>query len=124
MPDRPDLVAAPPRFTAPGRVLLRFVDADPSAPAVALEETGEAVRPVCGYLLPDHLDGTLEFFDADGVAVGQVEPSPDGDGRAVWADAPGAPSLAGRPPSGVLADAHLGCAGRRARPLGRRGRRP
>ena len=74
----------------------------------ALEETGEAVRPVCGYLLPDHLDGTLEFFDADGVAVGQVEPSPDGDGRAVWADAPGAPSLAGRPPSGVLADAHLG----------------
>ena len=108
VPDRPDLVAAPPRFTAPGRVLLRFVDADPSAPAVALEETGEAVRPVCGYLLPDHLDGTLEFFDADGVAVGQVEPSPDGDGRAVWADAPGAPSLAGRPPSGVLADAHLG----------------
>ncbi len=108
VPDRPDLVAAPPRFTAPGRVLLRFVDADPSAPAVALEETGEDVRPVCGYLLPDHLDGTLEFFDADGAAVGQVEPSPDGDGRAVWADAPGAPSLAGRPPSGVLADPHLG----------------
>jgi hypothetical protein len=108
IPDRPDLVAAPPRFTAPGRVLLRFVDADLAAPPAALEEVGEAVRPVCGFVLPDHLDGALEFFDADGAAVGSVEPSPDGDGRAVWTNAPGTPSLAGRPPSGLLADPHLG----------------
>jgi hypothetical protein len=108
VPGRPDLIAAPPRFTAPGRLLLRFVDADPAAPPPVLEETGESARPVCGYVLPDHLDGTLEFFDRDGAAVGSVEPSPDGDGRAVWTNAPGTPSIAGRPPSGLLADPHLG----------------
>ena len=102
------MIAAPPRFTAPGRLLLRFVDADPAAPATTLEDTGEGVRPVCGFVLPDHLDGTLEFFDAAGSAVGSVEPSADGDGRAVWTNAPGTPSPAGRPPSGILADPHLG----------------
>ena len=105
---RPDVIAAPPRFTAPGRLLLRFIDADPAAPPGPLEEAGENVRPVCGFVLPDHLDGTLEFFDAGGIAMGQVEPSPDGDGRAVWTNAPGSPSLAGRLPSGLLSDPHLG----------------
>jgi hypothetical protein len=66
------------------------------------------VRPVCGFVLPDHLDGTLEFFDAAGTAVGSVEPSAEGDGRAVWANAPGTPSMLGRPPSELIADPHLG----------------
>jgi hypothetical protein len=108
VPGRPDLVAAPPRFTAPARVLLRFVDAGGAEPPPALEQAGEAVRPVCGFVLPDHLDGALEFFDADGVALGSVEPSVEGDGRAVWTSAPGAPSLAGRTPGAVLGDPRLG----------------
>jgi hypothetical protein len=105
---RPDLVAAPPRFTAPGRLVLRFVDADPGPTPTPLEETGEHARPVCGFVLPDHLDGALEFFDATGTPIGSVEPSPDGDGRAVWTNAPGTPSVAGRAPSAFLPDPQLG----------------
>ena len=63
---------------------------------------------MCGYLVPDHLDGVCEFFDETGSAVGSVEPSPEGGGRVVWTNAPGTPSPAGRPPSGVLTDPHLG----------------
>jgi hypothetical protein len=108
VPGRANVVAAPPRFTAPGRVLLRFVDADPAAPATPLEQASETVRPVCGFVLPDHLDGTLQFFDATGAAMGSVEPSAEGDGRAVWFNAPGVPAAAGRLPSAVLTDPHLG----------------
>jgi len=65
------------------------------------------VRPVCGFVLPDHLDGALQFFDAAGAAVGSVQPA-DGGNRAVWQAAPGQSSPAGRPPSGLLTDPHLG----------------
>jgi hypothetical protein len=107
VPGRTDVIALPPRFTAPGRLMLRFVDADPAAPPTALEDTGEQVRPVCGFVLPDHLDGALQFFDAAGAAVGSVQPA-DGVNRAVWQAAPGQSSPAGRPPSGLLTDPHLG----------------
>jgi hypothetical protein len=75
---------------------------------VVLEETDESVRPVCGYLLPDHLDGALEIFDADGAALGQLLPALDGTGRAVWERAPGYPTDAGGPPSAAIPDATLG----------------
>jgi hypothetical protein len=108
VPGRADVISAPPRFTAPARLMLRFIDAAPNAVSIALEETGESARPVCGFVLPDHLDGTLEFFDAAGAALGSVEPSADGDGRAIWTNAPGTPSVAGRPPGELLTDPHLG----------------
>src|SRR5262249_61306465 len=71
---RPGLVALPPRFAAPARLLFRFVDALPRPDPLALEDTDETARPVCGYLLPDHLDGALELFDAEGAALGQLLP--------------------------------------------------
>src|SRR5262249_2398919 len=63
-PGVPGAVALTPRYAAPGRVLLRFTDAAPQPPAPGsqppdLAEADESVRPVCGYLLPDHLDGAL-----------------------------------------------------------------
>src|SRR5262249_47178546 len=102
----------------PARLLVRFVDAGtagtagpgsapPDAPD-ALEATGESVRPVCGYLLPDHLDGALELFDAEGTALGQLLPALDGTGRAVWELAPGRLTGAGDLPSASIADSALG----------------
>ena len=109
IPGRADVVALPPRFTAPARLLLRFVDADGGPPPGApLEEVGDAARPLCGFLLPDHLDGALEVFDAKGDAVGSLRPAYEGDGRIVWEDAPGKPSRAGQQPSGMVANARLG----------------
>ena len=114
VPDRPGLTALTPRFAAPSRLLLRFVDAvdptgaGPAAPPAAVEEADESVRPVCGYLLPDHLDGALEMFDAEGTALGQLLPALDGSGRAVWERAPGRVTGTGDLPSATIPDPTLG----------------
>jgi hypothetical protein len=101
-------MALAPRIAAPRRLLLRFVDAHEGLNPPPLEETDESARPVCGYLLPDHLDGALELFDADGTALGQLLPALDGSGRAVWEQAPGLPTGAGDLPSATIADPSLG----------------
>jgi hypothetical protein len=62
---------------------------------------------VCGYLLPDHLDGALEVFDAAGAALGTMRPAPDGTGRAVWERPPGQSTSAGELPSATIADPTL-----------------
>jgi len=108
IPDRPGLMALTPRFPSPSRLLLRFVDAVPGPHPPALEDTDESARPVCGYLLPDHLDGALELFDADGAALGQLLPALDGSGRATWERAPGLPTAAGELPSADIPDPSLG----------------
>jgi hypothetical protein len=104
----PGTVALTPRYAAQSRLLFRFVDARPGAQPPALEDTDESARPVCGYLLPDHLDGALELFDADGAALGQLLPALDGTGRAVWERAPGLATGAGDLPSASIADPSLG----------------
>jgi hypothetical protein len=105
---RGDVVALPPRFTAPSRLLLRFTDADPSplAKPPALELVGADVRPVCGFVLPDHLDGALEVFDAAGANLGSLRTTDDG--AIVWEDAPGLPSRLGARPSEVIPNRFLG----------------
>jgi hypothetical protein len=108
VPDHPGLVTLAPRFAAPSRLLFRFVDARPGPHLPPLEETDESARPVCGYLLPDHLDGALELFDAEGAALGQLLPALDGTGRAVWERAPGLPTATGEPPSAMIPDPTLG----------------
>lgn len=107
-PGVPGAVALNPRYAAPARVLLRFTDATGGAqPPADLAGTDESVRPVCGYLLPDHLDGALEVFDATGTALGTLRPAPDGSGRAVWERPPGQATGAGQPPSATIADPTL-----------------
>jgi hypothetical protein len=94
-PDRPDAVLLPPRFTAPARVVLRYTDA-----AGGGADADETVSPVCGYLLPDHLDGELELFAADAANLGSVRPDPTTG--VAWSDAPGLPSRVGQgPPAGA-----------------------
>jgi hypothetical protein len=107
---RDDVVALPPRFTAPSRALLRFVNADPSSTSTPppLDQVGEEAQPVCGFVLPDHLDGALEFFDIAGNALGAIRPGATGENAVVWDDAPGSTSPAGRRPSLVIPDPSLG----------------
>lgn len=91
----PGHAALPPRFTAPARVLLRWVDAN----GTGVDAT-PTISPVCGWILPDHLDGALEVFDGDGAALGQVRL--DADMGAIWEVAPGrASTLGGRPSHNV-----------------------
>jgi hypothetical protein len=86
------LVALAPRFTSPARLWLRFLDAtDDSQDAVG------TASPTCGFLMPNHLDGDLEFFDENGVGLGFVRPDPRSG--IVWEEAPGQPSTLGQSPS-------------------------
>jgi hypothetical protein len=100
---RADLLALPPRFTASSRLLLRFTDAQggPDEARSATDKDTE-VSPICGYLMPNHLDDALLFFNADGQDAGVVRRNEDD--RIVWEDAPGAPSHVGAAPEQALAN--------------------
>lgn len=109
VPARNDAPAAPrslllrPRFTAPARMLFRFIDPDPAAgtPAEARVDQvdpSKAVNPVAGFLLPDHIDESLEVFDVNGAPLGELSHEPFGGG-VVWEIAPGRP---GPPDAGPL----------------------
>ena len=97
-----------PRFTRPGRMLLDFVDAsapdgtEPAAAMVNQSDPAGTVSPVCGWLLPDHLDGALEVYDAAAEQLGML--LEDVSGAVVWEGAPGRPGPAGAPPSALQPD--------------------
>ncbi len=100
VPGRDDILALPPRFTSPTRVWFRYQDA-----AGSKTDAGANVSPVCGFLLPNHLDGDLEFFDGAGNNLGDVRPDPQTG--IVWEDSPGTPAAAGKSPSDVVSNPFL-----------------
>ena len=70
-------MAMPPRLAVPARLMWRFVDPadDGPDPAEARLDQADAARmisPVAGYILPDFMDESLEFFDAAGNPLGEV----------------------------------------------------
>jgi hypothetical protein len=91
-PTRPELLALPPRYTSPARLWFRYLTADGSG-----TEADATTSPVCGFLMPNHLDGDLEFFDATGANLGFVRPDPQSG--IIWEDAPGVPSTVGQSPA-------------------------
>lgn len=56
-----------------------------------------AVNPVAGFLLPDHIDESLEMFDKDGNALGQLSHH-ELTGAVRWEPAPGRPVPPGAGP--------------------------
>ncbi len=102
----PELLALPPRFTSPARILLRYMDAAGSKNEASLAtDVAPGYSPVCGYLMPNHLDAALEFFGADGSNAGVVRPADDGS--VLWEDAPGQPSTVGQSPDRALSNGYL-----------------
>ncbi len=91
-PGRPELLALPPRYTSPARLWFRYMAADGSE-----NEANPTTSPVCGFLMPNHLDGDLEFFDSAGANLGFVRPDPQAG--VIWEDAPGVPSTVGQSPA-------------------------
>ncbi|MFI0960703.1 hypothetical protein ACH4S8_04710 [Streptomyces sp. NPDC021080] len=92
----PGWVGLPPRLAQPARLSLRWLDADSD-----LAEMNDipATSPVCGWLLANHLDGSVAVHAADGSALGAVyalpgDPEPTGGSGAttvpaLWQPAPG-----------------------------------
>ena len=89
----------PPRLTAPSRLLLRLLDGEDDAAEASLDQENPAATrsPVAAWLLPDHVDGALELFDAAGDPRGQLRHESLAGG-VVWEGAPGRPEPAGSPP--------------------------
>ena len=63
----------PPRLLPPTRLWFRWLSAA-SNKGGDFEEmnTHPATTPVCGWVVPNHLDMSLMFYDADGKAIGSV----------------------------------------------------
>jgi hypothetical protein len=101
LPNNPDFEVLPPRFTSPARLWFRYTAADGSA-----TDATSDVSPVCGYLMPNHLDGDLEFFGIDGTNLGVVRP--DTSAGVVWEEAPGLPSTVGQTPARAIPNQFLG----------------
>jgi hypothetical protein len=100
VPSQPVLLALPPRFSAPTRAWLRYMSAD--QPGV---EADYETSPLCGFLMPNHLDGALDFFNPDGSGAGLLQP--DDQGRVAWQGTPGLPSTAGQDPAAALSNDHV-----------------
>lgn len=76
--EAPGLLAMPPRLLRPARWQLRLVDASTPVGVAGVDarvdqiEPALQVSPVAGFLMPDHLDESVELFGADGAPVGEL----------------------------------------------------
>ena len=89
-----------PRLLRPTRWLFRLVDptladltsttGDSGAAEATIDqiEPDKMVNPVAGFLLPDHIDESLDTFDTAGQPLGEVMHEPFGGG-VTWEIAPG-----------------------------------
>lgn len=78
----------PARLAQSARLDFRWLAASDGQPATGnLEDT-----PICGWVVPNHLDGSLAFYDADGGAIGTLFGGGSGGGTLYWMDAPGSAS--------------------------------
>ncbi|GAB3279480.1 hypothetical protein [Kineosporia babensis] len=113
VPDRPGWVAMPPRLTQPSRLSFRWLDSDHE-----LREMNDVpvTSPVCGWVVPDDLNGGLAFYDEDGVELGLLtaDPEPSNGDLARWLASPGS-TVTGIPQIG---NAHLKAVAARLQALG------
>lgn len=82
----PGIAWLPPRLAQASRLLFRFLAAD----GTSYEEMNihPATTPVCGWLLPNHLNGSLFVYDTQGASLGSLVLSDDGS-HIIWQSAPG-----------------------------------
>lgn len=99
-----NMASLAPRFTQPSRFLFDWL----SASSGDVEYNGlPASSPICGWILFNHLDDSLAFYDSDGDAIGSLMLNQDRSG-AIWQGAPGSDSYASSlEDSFANQDAHL-----------------
>jgi hypothetical protein len=81
------LLIQPPRLVQPSRLDFRFVSADKDAVEIGLDADA---NPVCGWLLPNHLDRGVTVYDVQGQMLGEFLLRPTGQDTytADWQSAP------------------------------------
>ncbi|MBS0340521.1 MAG: hypothetical protein JSS56_08325 [Proteobacteria bacterium] len=94
LPARPNALAVTPRLMRPARWQFKLVDARTEVGAVGTDarvdqiDTTLQVNPVAGFVMPDHLDESLEIFAVDGSPVGELLHEPV-SGGVMWEIAAG-----------------------------------
>jgi len=79
-----ELISLPPRLVQPARLGLRWLSADLGEQQLTELSTH---TPICGWVLPNHLEDSLAFYTADGASLGSI----DRTGR--WQVAPGTAAI-------------------------------
>jgi hypothetical protein len=84
----PSVAYLEPRIAQPSRLAFHWLAADGTG--TELLTANPAVSPVCGWLLPNHVDGSLAIYDQAGRPLGILLREHTGSGPAVgWQSAPG-----------------------------------
>jgi hypothetical protein len=94
-----------PRLSQPSRLAFRWLAAD----GTGLDEMNDhpAMTPICGWLLPNRLDGSLFVYSASGSALGMLYLQQTSTGASVqWQSAPGDERTIGRDVEQALAHAN------------------
>lgn len=108
--ERPGALLLRPRLLRPARWLFRLVDAATPVGAEGTEarvdqiEAALQVNPVAGFVMPDHLDESLEVFGVDGAPIGELLHEPV-SGGVMWEIAAGREGPADAGPHHGLAPA-------------------
>jgi hypothetical protein len=107
----PHVIALSPRLVQSARLNFRWLSADSGERDVQEMTSHRATSPICGWLLPNHLDQTLMVYGTHGGALGSLSE------RGTWEPAPGSASHTRmedlRGPLGAVVQ-HLGAAGQDA----------
>lgn len=84
--NKDNAVNLPPRLVQPARLNFRWLSGNCKH---TQEEAGShpSLNPICGWILPDRLDNTLEIYNTEGHSLGELEIRKVGDQR--WRPAPG-----------------------------------
>jgi hypothetical protein len=110
VPEEPGSLAVPPRLLRPARWQFRLVDAVTLPGTEGVEARVDEIQPalqvspVAGFLLPDHLDESLEVFGVDGAPIGELLHEPV-SGGVMWEIAAGREGPADAAPNYGLAPA-------------------
>lgn len=97
----PGLVELKPRLTQFARLDLSFLASTDDSSVLGVHN---GVDPVCGWVIPNHLDRSLLIYSADGILAGELLLAVD---RAMWAPAPQTSPPPVGPAPVQIADAHL-----------------
>lgn len=94
LPSQPNALGVAPRLMRPARWQFKWVDAKTEVGAVGVDarvdqiDTTLQVNPVAGFVMPDHLDESLELFSIDGLPIGELLHEPV-SGGVMWEIAAG-----------------------------------
>jgi len=102
-PNLPTMMQLPPRIVQPVRLSFKLVSAEDDAQDTAFLPSA---NPICGWVLPNHLDQSLFIFNSLGVALGELQlVGGTLNQRARWNPMPDSATPVGAQPD--ISNAHL-----------------